>query len=185
MVFGLVSRADEHNWLASSRRRRERAFQGPTSGAAALQFSRRHSFRHGMTKGTFRSGGKSFWEIWGAHFDALETILANAVIDFLSSSTKFATDFSRIATLRHDENRIHTMRNTQGVTTTIDRRLRTRKFATKLAQETIRMLPNASKYECFSSTPGSARVAAGLPESADPEGARRGGQDEGLTFKPE
>ena len=30
------------------------------------------------------------------------------------------------------------------------------------------MLPNASKYECFSYTPGSAHVAAGLSESADP-----------------
>ena len=78
-----------------------------------------------MTKGTFRSGGKSFWGLWGAHFDALEIILANVAIDFLSSSTKFATDFSRIANLRHDENRIHTMRNTQGVTTTFDLRLLT------------------------------------------------------------
>ena len=30
------------------------------------------------------------------------------------------------------------------------------------------MLPNASKYECFSYTPGSAHVAAGLSDSADP-----------------
>ena len=30
------------------------------------------------------------------------------------------------------------------------------------------MLPYASKHECFSYTPGSAHVAAGLSESADP-----------------
>ena len=99
---------------------------------------------------------------------ALETILGSVVVDFFRLLDKTATDFSRIASLRRDESRTHTMRNTQGVTTTIDRRLRTRKFATKLAQETIRMLPNASKYECFSYTPGSAHVAAGLSESADP-----------------
>ena len=30
------------------------------------------------------------------------------------------------------------------------------------------MLPNASKYGCFSYPPGSAHVAAGISESADP-----------------
>ena len=105
------------------------------------------------------------------------------MIDFLGSSTKMATDFSIMASLRHDESRIHTMRNTQGVTTTIDRRLRTRKFATKLAQETIHMLPNASKYECFSYTPGSAHMAAGLSESADPAGPARGEAEGGCVRK--
>ena len=106
------------------------------------------------------------------------------MIDFLGSSTKTTTDFSRIASLRHDESHIHTMRNTQGVTTTIDRRLRTRTFATKLAQETIRMLPSASKYECFSYTPGSAHVAAGLSESTDPgRGAACGSESKGEFYE--
>ena len=41
------------------------------------------------------------------------------------------------------------------------------------------MLPNASKYECFSYTPGSAHVAAGLSESADRAGPARGEAREG------
>ena len=40
-------------------------------------------------------------------------------IDFLSFGTKFATDFSRGASLRPDESRIHTIRNPQSVTTTL------------------------------------------------------------------
>ena len=85
LVFGLVSRADEHISAGFGLRPTAAGVNGRFKALRQGRqhwFSRRHSFRHGMTKGTFRSGGKSFWELWGAHFDALETILANVVIDF-------------------------------------------------------------------------------------------------------
>ena len=39
---------------------------------------------------------------------------------------------------------------------------------TKLTQEEKLKVPHACKYQCPSYTPGSAHVAAGLSESADP-----------------
>ena len=45
---------------------------------------------------------------------------------------------------------------------------------TKLTQEEKLKVPHACKYQCPSYTPGSAHVAAGLSESADPQVRRVG-----------
>ena len=47
---------------------------------------------------------------------------------------------------------------------------------TKLTQEEKLKVPHARKYQCPSYTPGSAHVAAGLSESADPRFGVRGRQ---------
>ena len=62
-------------------------------------------------------------------------MLAALGLIFLSFQRNFDPDFSRGASLRPDESRIHTIRNIQSVTTTSERRLRQPKCATKSAQE--------------------------------------------------
>mgnify|MGYP006907209624 CR=1 FL=1 len=130
----------------------------------------------GGVRGARRSVGGAQGELWGAlgsSFGGSGDNVGGLRIDFLSSWTTFATDFSRGASLRPDESRIHTIRNTQSVTTTSERRLRQPKCATKLAQEKNLSCPALQNMNARALPPGSAHVAAGLSESADPEG--RGG----------
>ena len=76
----------------------------------------------GGVRGARRSVGGTLEEIWGAlgsSFGGSGDNVGGLGIDLLSFGTKFATDFSRGASLRLDESRIHTIRNTQSVTTTL------------------------------------------------------------------
>ena len=76
--------------------------------------------------GGVRGAGRSVWGALGEVLGGLGSSFGGSGdnvgglgIDFLSFGTKFATDFSRGASLRPDESRIHTIRNTQSVTTTL------------------------------------------------------------------
>ena len=73
-------------------------------------------------RGARRSVGGALRELLGglgSSFGGSGDNVGGLGIDFLSLGTKFATDFSRGASLRPDESRIHTIRNTQSVTTTL------------------------------------------------------------------
>ena len=59
------------------------------------------------------------------------------------------------------------MTNTQGITATSKQRLRQPNLQPTQSKKK-NLLPNAPQYACYSYTPGSAHVAAGLSESADP-----------------
>ena len=78
--------------------------------------------RWALLGGFWELGGASgelrgrFLELLGAHFESLGTTLGDLGVDFLGFWTNFATNFSRRASLRHNESRIHTMGSTQGVT---------------------------------------------------------------------
>ena len=85
-------------------------------------------------------------------------------------------DFAVKLSGQGDESRLHTMTNTEGVTTTSKRRLRQPNLQPTYSKKKIIMLPNAPKYACYSYAPGSAHVAAGLSEPADPDRARRAGE---------